>query len=213
MLSDFIGFSLRHSHMAECITVSTIVSIPKHERGSMIYRGICLCSSILKLFDIIMLNISGAKLKSSDLPFAYKAGMSTTMCSTMPMLQSHCVESTAEWGRIDNSSLLGWSFLIILAMTMTMTINSNSVLLIPCSFGRSAWKFWTCSKISCSQQCPAQILFIRGYAHWKRVVIFFVTQLAYCILVIRTVFLVVLTVYYVIRAWQWDWGRPEDSAK
>ncbi len=36
--------------------------------------------------------------------------------------QSHC----AEWGRIDNSSLFGWSFLVILAMT----INSNSVLLV-----------------------------------------------------------------------------------
>ncbi len=30
ILSDF---SLRHSHMAECITVSTIVSIPKYGRG------------------------------------------------------------------------------------------------------------------------------------------------------------------------------------
>ncbi len=49
LLSDFIGFSLRHSHMAECITICTIVSIPKDGRGSMIlsdnYRGICWCSS------------------------------------------------------------------------------------------------------------------------------------------------------------------------
>ncbi len=30
-----------------------------------------------------MLNKSGAKLKTSDLQFAYKAGMSTTMCSTV----------------------------------------------------------------------------------------------------------------------------------
>ncbi len=44
------------------------------------------------------------------------------------MPQSHCAESTAEWRRIDNSSLFGCSFLVILAMTMTMTINSNSVL-------------------------------------------------------------------------------------
>ncbi len=36
ILSAFIGFSLRHSHMAECITVSTIVSIPKDGRRSMI---------------------------------------------------------------------------------------------------------------------------------------------------------------------------------
>ncbi len=44
----------------------------------------------------------------------------------MPL--SHCAESTAEWGRIDHSSLYRWSFLVILAMTMTM--DSNSVLLM-----------------------------------------------------------------------------------
>ncbi len=32
ILIDFIGFSLRHSHMAECITVSTIASIPNDGR-------------------------------------------------------------------------------------------------------------------------------------------------------------------------------------
>ncbi len=44
------------------------------------------------------------------------------------MPKSYCAESTAEWGRIDYSSLYGWSFLVILAMTMT--IHSNSVLLM-----------------------------------------------------------------------------------
>ncbi len=47
------------------------------------YRGIYLCSSILKLINIIMLNKSGAKLKTSDLQFAYEAGMSTATCSTV----------------------------------------------------------------------------------------------------------------------------------
>ncbi len=45
------------------------------------------------------------------------------------MPQSHCAEYTAEWGQIVHSSLYGWSFLVILAMTMTMTIHSKSVLL------------------------------------------------------------------------------------
>ncbi len=40
---------------------------------------------------------------------------------------------------------------------------------------------------------PARIISIPLYAHWKRVVIVFVAQFACCILVI-------LTVYYVIRA-------------
>ncbi len=43
------------------------MSIPKDGKGSMIlsdnYKGICLCSSILKLIEIIMLNKRGAKLK------------------------------------------------------------------------------------------------------------------------------------------------------
>ncbi len=43
---------------------------------------------------------------------------------------------------------------------------------------------------------PARILFIRDYVYRKRVVIFFVAQLMYRIL---TVFVVVLTVFYVIR--------------
>ncbi len=68
----------------------------------------------------------------------------------------------------------------------------------PCSFGMSVRKFWTCSKSLCTQQCPARILFIHGYEHWKCVVIFFVAQLTCCILIILTVFVVVLTVYYII---------------
>ncbi len=46
------------------------------------------------------------------------------------MPQSHCPESTPEWGRMDNSSGFEWSFLVIRAITMTMTIDSNSVLLV-----------------------------------------------------------------------------------
>ncbi len=112
------------------------------------------------------------------------------------MPQSHCAESTPEWGRIDNSSLFGWSFLVI----PVHYSNDNDNQFEQCSsrpfrFSRSVRKFWTCSKSFCTQQCSAQILFIRGYAHWKRVVIFFVAQLTCCILVILAVFVVVLTVY------------------
>ncbi len=131
------------------------------------------------------------------------------------MLQSHCAESTPEWGRIDNSSLFGWSFLVIPGHSSNDNDNVNQLQQCSshlCSFGRSVRKFWTRSKSLCTQQCPARILFIRDYGHWKCVVIFFVAQLTCCILVILIVFMVVLTVYYVIQYWQWDWGRPEDSA-
>ncbi len=65
---------------------------------------------------------------------------------------------------------------------------------------RTNWQFgWSFLVIPghsslCTQQCQARILFIRGYAHIKHVVIFFVAQLTCCILVILTVFVVVLTV-------------------
>ncbi len=100
------------------------------------------------------------------------------------MLKSHCAESTAERGR-GHSCSVGGSFLVILAMTMTMIMNLNSVLLIRVtSAGQHMFKTFV---------FPMRILFIPGYAHWKRVVIFFVAQLMCCILDI-------LTVYSVIRA-------------
>ena len=87
ILCILINCSFRHSYMAECLKVSTIVSIPKDYRSSLInsdnYRGICLCSSISKLFDIIMFKNNGDKLNTSDLQFAYKKRMSTTMCTTI----------------------------------------------------------------------------------------------------------------------------------
>ena len=85
MLCEFIVCNIMHGHMAECLSVSMIVQIPKDYKGSLIvsdnYRGICLCSSIVKVMDIIMLNRSGARLYTSDLQFAYKSGLSTTMCT------------------------------------------------------------------------------------------------------------------------------------
>ncbi len=104
------------------------------------------------------------------------------------MPQSHCRMRT------------NWQFKFVRVIIPGHSSNDNDNQFEQCSsrpysFGRSVWKFWTCSKSLCIQQCPARILFIRGYAHWKRVVIFFVAQLKCCILVILTVFVVVLTVY------------------
>ncbi len=62
------------------------------------------------------------------------------------MPQSYC----AEWGRIDDSSLFGWSFLVILGHSSNDNDNDNQFKLCSshaCSFGRSVRKFWTCSKI------------------------------------------------------------------
>ncbi len=102
------------------------------------------------------------------------------------MTQSHCAESTSEWGRIDNSILFEWSFLVILAMTMTMTINSNSVLLVRVASASRYESFEHVQKV-CIHSAN------NFHSCLKRVVIVFVSQLTCCILVI-------LTVYYIIRA-------------
>ncbi len=69
-------------------------------------------------------NIYQCDKKTQDRFRSYLQGR--TQCVQPLMPQSHCTE----WGRIDHSSLYGWSFLVILAMTMTLTIDLNSVLLV-----------------------------------------------------------------------------------
>ncbi len=69
------------------------------------------------------------------------------------MPQSHCAESTPEWGRIDNSSLFEWSFPVIPGHSSNDNDNQfeqcSSRL---CSFSRSVRNFWTCSKSLCTQR-------------------------------------------------------------
>ncbi len=77
----------KHAYMAECLKVYTIISIPKDYKSSLIksdnYKGICLCSGISKLFDIIMFKNNGDTLSTSGLQLAYKPGLSITMCTTV----------------------------------------------------------------------------------------------------------------------------------
>ncbi len=87
MLCLLIQKCFDHGYMPDSLNVATIVSIPKDNRGSMIksdnYRGIGLCSSIVKVMDIIMYNSSDGTLNTSGLQFAYKSEHSTTMCTAM----------------------------------------------------------------------------------------------------------------------------------
>ena len=45
------------------------------------YRGISLCSSLFKLYEIILLQKESVTLSTSDMQFAYKNGHSTTMAT------------------------------------------------------------------------------------------------------------------------------------
>ncbi len=122
------------------------------------------------------------------------------------MPQSHCAESTPQWGRIDNSSLFGWSFLVILAMTMT--INLNSVLLFLVASAGRYQKFGTVQKVC----VPSTNTFHSWLCALKkcsylpcRTAYMLYSRYSYCICGCSNC---ILRHPY----WQWEWGRPEDSA-
>ena len=75
---------LRHGYTPWALLSSVIIPIPKNVRGDLEssdnYRGISLCSSLLKLFEIIIMNMCKHSLCTSSLQFAFKNEHSTTMC-------------------------------------------------------------------------------------------------------------------------------------
>ena len=74
---------LVHGYTPVCMLNSNIISIPKDIRGDLSsddnYRGISFCSSLFKLFEIILIQKEGKHLYTSDMQFAYKESHSTTM--------------------------------------------------------------------------------------------------------------------------------------
>jgi hypothetical protein len=72
-----------HGYTPPCIINSNIISIPKDTRGNLSssenYRGVSLCSSIFKIFELVLIQLQGHNLFTSEMQFAYKEGHSTTM--------------------------------------------------------------------------------------------------------------------------------------
>ena len=89
ILSILMASMLVHGYNAADLLSSTIISIPKDARGDMSrsdnYRGIALCNSICKLFDIILMKKCSDVLCTSDQQFAFKANHSTTLCTGILM--------------------------------------------------------------------------------------------------------------------------------
>ena len=60
----------------EDLLLSTIISIPKDNRGSMNYsdnyRGISLSNSICKLYDYVFIHLNMDYLKTVDMQFGFK---------------------------------------------------------------------------------------------------------------------------------------------
>ena len=89
ILSILMSSMLVHGYNAADLLSSAIISIPKDSRGDMSrsdnYRGLALCNSICKLFDIIPMKKCSDVLCTSDQQFAFKANHSTTLCTGILM--------------------------------------------------------------------------------------------------------------------------------
>ena len=87
MLTLLFNAMLIHGYTAENLLSSTLVSIPKSMRASLTssdnYRGIALCSSIIKVLDILYLCKFSKELSSSNLQYAYKEKHGSTLCTLM----------------------------------------------------------------------------------------------------------------------------------
>lgn len=85
LLSVLLTAMIRHGHIPDDMLISTIVPIPKNAKKSVNdssnYRAIALNSPICKLLETVILSKAKDELKSSDMQFGYKKGLSTTSCT------------------------------------------------------------------------------------------------------------------------------------
>ena len=84
-ISRLLTSILTHGHQPHDILKGAIESIPKNTRGNPCdgsnYRGITLCNSISKVFDVIILSRYNSLLATSDMQYAFKDKHSTVMCT------------------------------------------------------------------------------------------------------------------------------------
>ena len=91
VLYEYLSFlftcMLHHSFSPSTFCISTMIPIPKRFNKdlskSQNYRGIALSSLFSKIFDHCIISCEDAALKSDDLQFAYKSGMSTIQCASV----------------------------------------------------------------------------------------------------------------------------------
>ena len=87
LLTLMINSIVIHGHWPPELLNSTIVSIPKDNRGSLSnsenYRGIALSNCICKIIDTVLLNKYSAFLATSSLHFAFKKHHSTVLCTAI----------------------------------------------------------------------------------------------------------------------------------
>ena len=84
-LAELFCAILKHGYQPKTILRSVLYSIPKDSRGNLHvdsnYRGIVLASAISKIFDIVLLLRNKKNLVTSNLQFAFKKSLGTTICT------------------------------------------------------------------------------------------------------------------------------------
>ena len=72
---------LRHGHVADILLKGTITHIPKDPKGKLSdsgnYRGICLCISLCKVLEDLIMTKHYGFFITSELQMAYKKKLST----------------------------------------------------------------------------------------------------------------------------------------
>ena len=99
-LSMLFNAMLSHGYYPNELLKSTIISIPKDRTASLSnsdnYRGISLFNCLCKLFDYVIIQLSGESLITSDMQFGFKPQHSTTMCTViLREVVSHFIEGNS----------------------------------------------------------------------------------------------------------------------
>ena len=86
-LSKLISLMFSHGYAPSTLLSSTIVSIPKDNRGNLCdsqnYRGIALFNSVNKVIDWLILLRYPEQLSTHNLQFGFKKYHSTSLCTAV----------------------------------------------------------------------------------------------------------------------------------
>ena len=74
-----------HAHVTDFPLISMLIPIIKHKLGDITssdnYRSIAISSLVMKLFDLVIMDLFKENLYFDDLQFGYQAEVSTAMCT------------------------------------------------------------------------------------------------------------------------------------
>ena len=88
-LACLLRGNLVHSYVTIELLVSTLVPLVKDKHASINnsknYRSVALSSTILKIFDWVVILLNGESLQLNELQFAYQKGASTSMCTWLAL--------------------------------------------------------------------------------------------------------------------------------